>query len=82
MDTDMSQFQKMLLDEIVRLQRVHQTPRRLVLGRLDYEAFARLKKLYPQYPDPIRIEGREYRFGMEIIQRDEDRHFEILGDAA
>ncbi len=54
-----------------------QIPCRLLLGRHDYEVFERLKRLYPEYPNPIIINGREHRFGMEIIRTDADRQLEI-----
>lgn len=81
MDTEMVQFQQTLQSEVVRVQSLHQIPRRLLLGRHDYAILERFKRLYPNFPNSIVVEGREHRFGFEIVQTDAERYFEIQGEA-
>lgn len=78
MDEDMQEFQRRLLGGIAQLQVQQQIPRRLVLGQQDYAVFDRIKQLYPDYPNVIRMGGREQRWGMEIQRVIAQQHFEVL----
>lgn len=74
----MQEFQRRLLEGIAQLQTRQQIPRRLVLGQQDYAVFERIKQLYPDYPNVIRVGGREHRWGMEIERAAAEEHLEVL----
>jgi hypothetical protein len=82
MDQEMQEFQSRLLDGITQLQMRQHIPRRLVLGQQDYAVFERIKQLYPDYPNVIRVEGREQRWGMEIQRVPAQQHFEVCHEDA
>jgi len=74
----MQEFQSRLLDSITQLQVRQQIPRRLILGQQDYAVFERIKQLYPNYPNVIRVGEHEQRWGMEIQRVQAPQHFEVL----
>jgi hypothetical protein len=78
MDTEMQEFQSRLLQAIALLQMQRQVPRRLVLGQQDYAVFDRIKRLYPDFPNVILVDGHEQRWGMAIERVSAQNHFDVL----